>query len=163
MPTLVTPQRKIYRLSNKLELDAWADRWKINWRLRGNLAQLLGFDKVGSATDARKARHQAEGYFVLHEASWMFHADRNLVIPVFGSMSQKYASLVRQTRCTFSLATFKRLCTDHKKQSEDGWRCGQEPDAVRNLEDGACIEGLPTDSQQVSYPVPMPSNEHACL
>ena len=65
MPTLVTPQRKIYHLSNKLELDAWADRWKINWRLRGNLAQLLGFDKVVLDSDLDSTKLNASAIHFL--------------------------------------------------------------------------------------------------
>ena len=147
MPALVTPELTIQRLSSKAELEAWANARSVHWQLRGNLSQLLGLDPL----PAGRTRHQATSYFLLHEASWMCHADNTFAaIPVFGSMPQKYKSLLEQATVIFSLATFKRLLATQGKVSDDGWYSGPAPEALDHLADGAYITKLPAHGQQAT-------------
>ena len=90
MPTLVTPELTIFRFECKSELERWGKARSIHWKMRGNLAQLLGFDKVG---DDRTTRHKAKQYFVLAEVSWFYSRNSGFAIPLFGSKEAKYRNL----------------------------------------------------------------------
>ena len=43
MPTLVTPELRIYHIKSVEQLNEFAKASKIDWRLRGNIAQLYGY------------------------------------------------------------------------------------------------------------------------
>ena len=44
IPTLVAPERTIWRLADKDVLNTWVDEWKIGLKLMETLSQLLGFN-----------------------------------------------------------------------------------------------------------------------
>ena len=53
MPELVTPELTLVRIADKEALDKYATARtaagaRVNYQLKANLAQLLGFDQVGS-------------------------------------------------------------------------------------------------------------------
>ena len=95
MPTLVTPDRTIFRIASRSELDAWAEARLIGWQLRGNLAQLLSLNKVGND---RKASHQAGGYFVLEARRLMDVIRRDGcpdILAIIGGDAQYYIKTSR--------------------------------------------------------------------
>ena len=141
MPTLVTPELRIYHIESVAQLNEFAKASKIDWQLRGNIAQLLGFASVGSD---RTCRHQASNYFVLHKATWMYHRDVEVAIPLFGSLPTKFASLkaLSTTAVHMSLATFKRLVSTPGKVSDDGWWSDQPPEVLQLLSNGSSIANL---------------------
>ena len=144
MPTLVTPEGRAHRIENKFQLDAFADgRTDINYKLKGNISQLLGFDIIGSD---RSGKHEASGFFCVEDCftTWMYHDGVTVAIPLFGSAPQRFKQLKERASIQFSLPTFKRLVSVPGKRSEDGWWCGSPPAAVAaGLPDGASIYTIP--------------------
>ena len=58
MPELVTPELTLVRIADKEALDKYATARtaagaRVNYQLKANLAQLLGFDQVGSDRNKR--------------------------------------------------------------------------------------------------------------
>ena len=152
MPTLVTPEGCAYRIENKAELDVFADGrpQKIGYKLKGNIAQLLGFDIIGSD---RSGKHEASGYFCVEDTltTWMYHDSVPVAIPLFGSAPQRFKQLQDRASIQFSLPTFKRMASTPGKRSDDGWWCGSSPPAVAaGLPDGASIYGIPKAATEVT-------------
>ena len=69
MPVLVTPERTVYRLADKAALASYVDTrtaagHRVDYQLKANLAQLLGFDSVGKDRTKRwEAVDGARGKF----------------------------------------------------------------------------------------------------
>ena len=143
MPTLVTPKGHTYRIASKHELDEFASgRPDVGFQLKGNISQLLRLNNVGSD---RAGRHNAAQYFCVEDelTTWMYHDSVDVVIPLFGSAPQRFSQLKERAIFQSSLPTFKRLCANPGKRSEDGWWCGPPPPAVvAGLPDGTDIYGI---------------------
>ena len=92
---LVMPERTVWRIADKDVLKTWADERTIGRRLMENLSQLLGFDIIGSS--GSRAGHGRENYFLLHEATWMYHEAQSDVVPLFGSGPNKFKQLKAST------------------------------------------------------------------
>ena len=143
MPVLVAPRdRTIWRIQDKAALKDWARGLDVPWKLRENLSQLLGFDQSGSS--GVRAGHGREGYYLLHETSWMFNHKQRLVVPLFGSGPQKYKQLQSQCSVTFKERTLQNMVATPGKVV-DGWQIGAEPFIVATLPDGSSLTALTFD------------------
>ena len=127
---LVLPDRRIRRCRDRDDVPAS----EFGWKLAGNLRQLLGYDIVGSD---RSQRFEAGGtgnkFYRFEDVSWFHHPDVSTAVPLFGSQSQKHASLMEQYKPSgLSLPTFKRMLTGTApSRVVDGWQRRSPPDVTR--------------------------------
>ena len=149
MPTLVLPDKTIQRVANKEALRIWADSRGIKWKLRENLSQLLGFDPA--PTQGSTAGRTREGHYLLQDTTWMYHADRQTALPLFGSFPIKFDQLKKAATVGFGVSTFKRMCSD-RRQSDDGWWVGDEPAAVAALPDGSSLLDITLPTTPATLP-----------
>jgi hypothetical protein len=145
MPTLVTLEGTIWRITSREELKNFCRQRAIDWHLESNLAQLLGLAIVG---DGRSGGRERGGYFRLDTGSWFRHSSLDLHVPVFGSAPQKYKQLCEKYKVACSLATFKRLIEKPGRLSEDGWFCVEQPATVAQLANGSSVRNMPALQSQ---------------
>ena len=148
MPELVTPELTLVRIAHKEALDKYATARtaagaRVNYQLKANLAQLLGFDQVGSDRNKRwEATDGTRGTFYnLADVSWFYHADIREAIPLFGTAAAKHRQLKNQHGITDGVDVFKKV-VGGKRSSKEGWFCGLPPPALATLPDGTSIIGL---------------------
>ena len=80
MPTLVSPERTIWRIPDKAALKDWCRGRQIKPKQVENLSQLLNFDKTGAS--GTRTGHGRNKHYVLHETSWLYHATVTLATMV---------------------------------------------------------------------------------
>jgi len=145
MPVLVTPapERARHSFASREQLSTWLDGRDLNSTSRGNIRQMLGEDPL---PPGRNAKHEVEDYFLLHEASWMYHHDVSVAVPLFGlapaKLSQWKRHLHGDSIGSMSMSTFKRLLQSGKR-SPTGWWCGSSPPALEEVVDGQSVLNLP--------------------
>ena len=75
----------------------------------------------------RNAKHEVEDYFLLREASWMYHDDVSVAVPLFDLAPAKLSQWKQQygdSIGSMSMSTFKRLLQTGKR-STTGWLHGR--------------------------------------
>ena len=148
---LVLPNHRIRRCRSRDDVPAS----EFGGKLAGNLRQLLGFDIVGCD---RSKRFEAGGtgnkFYRFEDVSWFHHPDVSTAVPLFGSQSQKHASLMEHYKPSgLSLPTFKRMLTDTApSRVVDGWQRRPPPD-VTHFANGASLLGLPAAVIFATQPV----------
>ena len=148
MPVLVTPERTVYRLADKAALASYVDTrtaagHRVDYQLKANLAQLLGFDSVGKDRTKRwEAVDGARGKFYnLSDVSWFYHREVRVAVPLFGKAADKLRQMKEQHGLTDGKDVFKQVM-EGKRTSREGWSCGLPPSALATLSDGDSIIGL---------------------
>ena len=99
MQRLVSPELKIYTVSDREALSDLVTELRLDSTLAGNLRQLLGYQTVGTG---RQARQMAGNWQLLESVRWLKHLQSGKLVPVVGSNA---------------IRIFKRYC------------CPQTPDA----------------------------------
>ena len=148
--TLVTKARTIYRFTGKSHFNAWADAYPaLLQKHRGNVRQLLGYDPLPSDRDTKGGAHD---YFLLEDTTWMYHRDSRVVLPLFGSQSEKFKQLQRRATLQMGLSSFKTRLLNPGTVSKCGWWSGKEPASVARLADGCSLFNLPSDAAAAGAP-----------
>ena len=139
MPELVTPELTLVRVADKEALDKYATARtaagaRVDYHLKGNLSQLLGFDHVGNDRSKRwEAKDGTRGTFYnLADVSWFYHADIREAIPLFGTAAAKHRQLRLQHGITDGVDVFKKV-VEGNRSSREGWFCGLPPPALATL------------------------------
>ena len=101
MQRLVSPELKVYTVSDREALSELVTELRLDSTLAGNLSlrQLLGYQTVGPG---RQARQMAGNWQRLESVRWLKHLESGKLVPVVGSNA---------------IRIFKRYC------------CPQTPDA----------------------------------
>ena len=100
MQRLVSPELRVYTVSDREALGELVAELRLDKTLAGNLRQLLGFQTVGRG---RQARQMAGNWQLLESVlRWLKHLESGKLVPVVGSNA---------------IRIFKRYC------------CPQTPDA----------------------------------
>jgi len=83
MQRLVSPELRVYTVSDREALGELVAELRLDKTLAGNLRQLLGFKPVGPG---RQARQVAEDWQLLLESvRWLRHLESGKLVPVVGS------------------------------------------------------------------------------
>ena len=148
MPRLLVtpaPERARYSFTSREQFNTWMDgRRELDFASRGNLRQMLRYDPLPKG---RSAKHEVEDHFLLDEASWMYHADVGVAVPLFGLAPGKLKQWLAQygdTVGSMSVSTFKRLLQSGKS-SPSGWWCGPPPSGLADVVDGQSVLNLRAD------------------
>ena len=136
MPELVTPELTLVRLADKEALDKYATARtaagaRVNYQLKANLAQLLGFDQVGS--DRKKRWEATDGtrgtFYNLADISWFYHAGIPEAIPLWciklpyqapkapNNLKAQDGSTIRGGTWIFDAYFFKSTSADQQRRS----------------------------------------------
>jgi hypothetical protein len=99
MQRLVSPELRVYTVSDREALSDLVTELRLDSTLAGNLRQLLGYQTVGTG---RQARQMAGNWQLLESVCWLKHLQSGKLVPVVGSNA---------------IRIFKRYC------------CPQTPDA----------------------------------
>ena len=99
MQRLVSPELRVYMISDSGALSDLVASLRLDSTLAGNLRQLLGFQMVGTG---RQARQMTGDWQLLESVRWLRHLESGKLVPVVGSNA---------------IRIFKRYC------------CPQTPDA----------------------------------
>jgi len=82
MQRLVSPELRVYTVSDWEALSELVTELRLDKTLAGNLRQLLGFRTVGRG---RQARQVAEDWQLLESVRWLKHLESGKLVPVVGS------------------------------------------------------------------------------
>jgi len=83
MQRLVSPELRVYTVSDREALSDLEAALRLNKTLAGNLRQLLGYQTVGPG---RQARQVAEDWQLLLESvRWLRHLESGKLVPGVGS------------------------------------------------------------------------------
>ena len=82
MQRLVSPELKIYTISDPGALSELVTELRLDSTLAGNLRQLLGFQTVGPGCQARQV---AGDWQLLESVRWLRHLESGKLVPVVGS------------------------------------------------------------------------------
>ena len=82
MQRLVSPELRVYTVSDREALGELVAELRLDKTLAGNLRQLLGFKPVGPG---RQARQVAEYWQLLESVRWLRHLESGKLVPVVGS------------------------------------------------------------------------------
>ena len=82
MQRLVSPELRVYTVSDREALGELVAELRLDKTLAGNLRQLLGFKPVGPG---RQARQVAEDWQLLESVRWLRHLESGKLVPVVGS------------------------------------------------------------------------------
>ena len=82
MQRLVSPELKVYTISDREALSELLTELCLDSTLAGNLRQLLGFQTVGTG---RQARQMAGDWQLLESVRWLKHLQSGKLFPVVGS------------------------------------------------------------------------------
>ena len=92
MQRLVSPELKVYTVSDREALSELVTELRLDKTLAGNLRQLLGLQTVGHS---RQARQMAGNWQLLESVRWLKHQESGKLVPFVGSNASR---------------TFKRCC-----------------------------------------------------
>ena len=162
MPVIVNPDRIAYVVPNKAALDPIVGRLNLSAKaaktLKANLAQLCGFNEVGSSSDRRVTRDETENWQRLDSVQWCrlrWLDGRTELVPLVGKpghklkLAQQHDSRVKSTLKNLLCRNIQELGKDPK------WTLlSCAPPAAQHLSDGANLIGLPDPE---SSPPPPPS------
>ena len=82
MQRLVSPELKIYTISDRGALSELVTELHLDSTLAGNLRQLLGFQTVGRG---RQARQMAGNWQLLESVRWLKHLESGKLVPIVSS------------------------------------------------------------------------------
>ena len=83
MQRLVSPELRVYTVSDREALSELVAELRLDKTLAGNLRQLLGFQTVGRG---RQARQMAGNWQLLESVRWLKHLlESGKLVPVVGS------------------------------------------------------------------------------
>ena len=82
MQRLVSPELRVYTVSDREALGELVAELRLDKTLAGNLRQLLGYQTVGPG---RQARQVAEDWQLLESVRWLRHLESGKLVPVVGS------------------------------------------------------------------------------
>ena len=82
MQRLVSPELRVYTVSDLEALGELVAELRLDKTLAGNLRQLLGYQMVGPG---RQARQVAEDWQLLESVRWLRHLESGKLVPVVGS------------------------------------------------------------------------------
>jgi len=83
MQRLVSPELRVYTVSDREALSDLVAELRLHKTLAGNLRQLLGYQTTGPG---RQARQVAEDWQLLLESvRWLRHLESGKLVPVVGS------------------------------------------------------------------------------
>ena len=140
------PALHIHVIDGEAELDELVGRLKLGGKLRGNLRQLCGWDKVGAD---HKRRYEASGWMLRDDIFFLRRDGSDELVPVTGSVPKFFKSVV-QTRgdMPFSEGSLGKCLPSREtgKQSiehlKGGWRVVQRPMEALRLTTGSSLKGL---------------------
>ena len=82
MQRLVSPELRVYTVSDREALGELVAELRLDKTLAGNLRQLLGYQTAGPG---RQARQVAEDWQLLESVRWLRHLESGKLVPVVGS------------------------------------------------------------------------------
>ena len=82
MQRLVSPELRVYTVSDREALGELVAELRLDKTLAGNLRQLLGYQTVGTG---RQARQMAGNWQLLESVRWLKHLESGKLVPVVGS------------------------------------------------------------------------------
>ena len=82
MRRLVSPELRVYTVSDREALGELVAELRLDKTLAGNLRQLLGFQRVGPG---RQARQMTGDWQLLESVRWLRHLESGKLVPVVGS------------------------------------------------------------------------------
>ena len=82
MQRLVSPELRVYTVSDREALSDLVTELRLDSTLAGNLRQLLGYQTVGTG---RQARQMAGNWQRLESVRWLKHLESGKLGPVVGS------------------------------------------------------------------------------
>ena len=138
MQRLVSPELRVYTVSDREALGELVAELRLDKTLAGNLRQLLGFKPVGPG---RQARQVAEDWQLLESVRWLRHLESGKLVPVVGSLTHKQHTLLAHLEKPCSLDQLKNLLHGRTLQMQ-GWQCVDAPADAWQLPHGASLMHL---------------------
>ena len=139
MQRLVSPELRVYTVSDREALGELVAELRLDKTLAGNLRQLLGFKPVGPG---RQARQMAEDWQKLESVRWLRHVDTSELVPVIGSFVH-IQRILAHLGLHFNPPSLKNLFNRRLKALR-GWVRVETPDAAWRLPHGTSLFHLNT-------------------
>ena len=144
---LVTPESTILRIRSLVALEGLIDARNLDFKIAGNLRQLLGFTAVGSD---RRTRHRAGQWFNLEAIQWMLSEQSGLVVPLMGTMRKRLAQM-QQHEPDINTKQMELLLNKKRKAAVGVWTL------LRNIpfepQHGQSILGISLGEQLKKVPI----------